>query len=109
MYSSISDELVHETVQVALDKGFEQFDTAPHYGCGLGEEKLGRALKNILHDDDKIKVFSKVGRWMLKINEDDLLSSKSLHSIDRIEIDFDNTPGSEKCIFPDAPLDVLPG
>jgi aryl-alcohol dehydrogenase-like predicted oxidoreductase len=24
-----------------MDIGFKQFDTAPHYGCGLGEINLG--------------------------------------------------------------------
>lgn len=97
LYSSISDEMVNETVKVALNNGFVQFDTAPHYGCGLGEEKLGRALQNV--GGERIKVWSKVGRLMLKVDEADIFS---------MEIDSDNIPGSKKCIFPDAPRDILP-
>jgi D-threo-aldose 1-dehydrogenase len=39
--SSITDDMVNRTVKIAMDIGFKQFDTAPHYGCGLGEINLG--------------------------------------------------------------------
>jgi len=32
------------TVQAAWDEGWRYFDTAPHYGLGLAEERLGAGL-----------------------------------------------------------------
>ncbi len=40
---SESDELIH----TALDNGMNYFDTAPLYGHGLAEERLGRILSNV--------------------------------------------------------------
>lgn len=34
-------------VELALDKGINFFDTAPNYGQGASEERLGKALKNM--------------------------------------------------------------
>ena len=41
--TSESDELIH----TALDNGMNYFDTAPLYGHGLAEERLGRILSNV--------------------------------------------------------------
>jgi D-threo-aldose 1-dehydrogenase len=40
---SESDQLIH----AALDNGMNYFDTAPLYGHGLAEERLGRILSNV--------------------------------------------------------------
>jgi D-threo-aldose 1-dehydrogenase len=40
---SESDQLIH----TALDNGMNYFDTAPLYGHGLAEERLGRILSNV--------------------------------------------------------------
>jgi D-threo-aldose 1-dehydrogenase len=44
MYSAISAEQARETVQAAFDAGLRYFDTAPLYGRGLSETRLGSAL-----------------------------------------------------------------
>mmetsp|Transcript_15179 Transcript_15179/g.14577 ORF Transcript_15179/g.14577 Transcript_15179/m.14577 type:complete len:355 (-) Transcript_15179:175-1239(-) len=105
IHSSITDAMVYETVKTAISNGFKQFDTAPHYGCGLGEINLGKALQSIDIDKYGIKIYSKVGRLMLKVEEGDL---SKLKINDGIEIDFDNIPGSNKTIFPNSPLDIIP-
>ena len=44
LYRPISDADASEAVRVALAEGVTYFDTAPHYGFGLSETRLGAAL-----------------------------------------------------------------
>ena len=44
LYSAISDEEACATVDAAWELGIRYFDTAPHYGLGLSERRLGAAL-----------------------------------------------------------------
>jgi len=45
--TAMSEERAHAVVQAALESGCHHFDTAPHYGVGLSEERLGRALAGV--------------------------------------------------------------
>jgi D-threo-aldose 1-dehydrogenase len=60
LYRAMSDAQAAETVQAALDAGIRYFDTAPHYGFGLAEERLGRALAG----RRDVIVSTKVGRLL---------------------------------------------
>ena len=42
--SAITDDQARRTVDAAWDAGIRAFDTAPHYGLGLSERRLGEAL-----------------------------------------------------------------
>jgi D-threo-aldose 1-dehydrogenase len=44
LYSSMSDEAASDTVFAAFDAGLRYVDTAPFYGFGLSETRLGKAL-----------------------------------------------------------------
>jgi D-threo-aldose 1-dehydrogenase len=44
LYQEISDEQARATVDAAWESGVRLFDTAPHYGLGLSERRLGAAL-----------------------------------------------------------------
>lgn len=44
LYRAMTDEQAQELVDTAFESGYATFDTAPHYGVGLSEERLGRAL-----------------------------------------------------------------
>jgi D-threo-aldose 1-dehydrogenase len=59
LYREIADDDARATIDAALDAGFSYVDTAPHYGLGLAEKRLGAALR-----PDTI-VSSKVGRVLL--------------------------------------------
>jgi D-threo-aldose 1-dehydrogenase len=48
------------TVNAAWDEGWRYFDTAPHYGLGLAEERLGVGLQG--KPRDEFVLSSKVGR-----------------------------------------------
>ena len=44
LYRAIPDDLARATVDAAWEAGIRHFDTAPHYGLGLSERRLGGAL-----------------------------------------------------------------
>jgi D-threo-aldose 1-dehydrogenase len=50
-------------VETAWEAGIRYFDTAPHYGLGLSEHRLGAALKD--RPRDQYVVSSKVGRLLV--------------------------------------------
>ena len=45
LYRPVTDEAALATVEAAWDAGIRTFDTAPHYGLGLSERRLGAALR----------------------------------------------------------------
>ncbi|MEV0136540.1 aldo/keto reductase [Dactylosporangium sp. NPDC050688] len=63
LYHAISDEAFAATVDAAWDGGIRYFDTAPHYGLGLSERRLGAALRSRPRDDYVIS--TKVGRLLV--------------------------------------------
>ena len=58
-----SDEEAQAGVQHAWQRGIRYFDTAPHYGLGLSERRLGRALAQ--HQRDEFVISTKVGRLLV--------------------------------------------
>jgi D-threo-aldose 1-dehydrogenase len=62
LYRAIDDEEAHAVVDAAWVGGIRYFDTAPHYGLGLSERRLGAALAGRPRDDFVIS--TKVGRLL---------------------------------------------
>lgn len=58
LYRAVSDEAAQDVLQAAWDGGIRYFDTAPHYGRGLSEQRLGRFLQG----RGDFVLSSKVGR-----------------------------------------------
>ncbi|MEP1207798.1 MAG: aldo/keto reductase [Rhizobiaceae bacterium] len=58
--SAISDELAHDTLAAAWDAGMRYFDTAPQYGLGNSERRVGQFLRGKNRDDFVLS--TKVGR-----------------------------------------------
>lgn len=63
MFRAIPEEEAQATVEAAWSQGVRYFDTAPFYGSGLSEMRLGQALSNY-HRDDYV-LSTKVGRVIL--------------------------------------------
>ncbi|MFI7604624.1 aldo/keto reductase [Micromonospora sp. NPDC049366] len=63
LYTSIGDADAAATVAAAWDCGIRYFDTAPHYGLGLSERRLGDALRGLPRA--AYTVSTKVGRLLV--------------------------------------------
>ncbi len=50
LYRSVPESEAYETVYAALDQGVTYFDTAPAYGRGVSEKRLGAALAGVPRD-----------------------------------------------------------
>jgi D-threo-aldose 1-dehydrogenase len=63
LYRSITDGQASATVDAAWEGGIRYFDTAPHYGLGLSERRLGAALRG--YSRDQFVISTKVGRLLM--------------------------------------------
>ncbi|WP_262698821.1 MULTISPECIES: aldo/keto reductase [Streptomyces] len=68
MFRDVSDEEAAATVDAAWDHGIRYYDTAPFYGAGLAEIRLGDALAG--RPRDGYVLSTKVGRVILDEVED---------------------------------------
>lgn len=62
LYRPVTEEQAHEILTLAWEKGFRYFDTAPHYGQGLSERRIGDSLRP--HGGRNYVLSSKVGRLL---------------------------------------------
>ncbi|MER5194466.1 aldo/keto reductase [Streptomyces sp. NPDC002755] len=60
LFTEVGEEQAYEAVATAWQQGIRYFDTAPHYGLGLSERRLGAALRE--HPRSQYTVSTKVGR-----------------------------------------------
>ena len=63
LYRQVSDDEAQAAIAAAWDAGIRYFDTAPHYGLGLSERRLGEVLRD--HPRDEYVLSSKVGRLLV--------------------------------------------
>lgn len=62
LFRAVDDPTARGAVDAAWDAGIRYFDTAPHYGVGLSERRLGEALRG--RPRAEFVVSSKVGRLL---------------------------------------------
>jgi D-threo-aldose 1-dehydrogenase len=62
LFSEVSESQAQDTIAAAYRCGVRYFDTAPLYGHGLAEQRLGRGLARI--DRQSVIVSTKVGRLL---------------------------------------------
>ena len=86
LYRAVSDEEALATVDSAWALGIRYYDTAPHYGLGLSERRLGAALQ--VRPREAFVVSTKVGR----------LLEPALPPRDRDEEGFD-VPGTHRRVW----------
>ena len=63
LFRGVTQEQASETIERYLGHGLHFFDTAPLYGSGLSETRLGKVLSN--KDRDAFVLASKVGRLLV--------------------------------------------
>jgi D-threo-aldose 1-dehydrogenase len=119
LYTAVSDEEAEATLERAYDAGIRFFDTAPLYGAGLAERRLGRVLRN--KQREEFVVSTKVGRlvdaegpkgsWHFDFSYDGIMRSfeASLRrlGLDRVDILYLHDPESHVIEATDSGLRAL--
>ncbi|MFE0517798.1 aldo/keto reductase [Streptomyces sp. NPDC058954] len=88
LYTEVTEEQAYEAVSAAWAEGIRYFDTAPHYGLGLSERRLGAALRE--HPRADYTISTKVGRRLEPSDEggDDLANGFAVPATHRRVWDF---------------------
>ncbi len=71
LYRPIGDDAAHAAIAAAWNAGLRRFDTAPHYGFGLSERRLGAALADLDPAGEAV-LSTKVGRVLRPVPADRL-------------------------------------
>lgn len=87
-WQSMTEQEAIKLVEKSFDFGINFFDTAPNYGHGSGEERLGKALKG--KDRSKIVINTKFGHTHIgTLNFSSDYIRKSLEgSLKRLQVDY---------------------
>ncbi|MFJ8924999.1 aldo/keto reductase [Streptomyces sp. NPDC102364] len=89
LFRAIDDEEAARVLECAWDEGFRTYDTAPHYGLGLSERRLGDALR--ARPRDTYTLSTKVGRVLEPLptpHGDDLANGFDVPATHRRRQDF---------------------
>jgi aryl-alcohol dehydrogenase-like predicted oxidoreductase len=103
-WQAMSDNDAIELVEKSLEYGINFFDTAPNYGRGSSEERLGKALKGV--DRTKIVINTKFGHSDSGItNYNSNYIRESLEgSLKRLQVDY-----VDSIIIHNPPMEYLDG
>lgn len=89
LYRPVGEEAARSTIDAAWDRGIRAFDTAPHYGFGLSERRLGDALA-VRDPEGTAFVSTKVGRVLQPVPDRDLaMERQGFVSPEPVESAFD--------------------
>ncbi|MFF4169386.1 aldo/keto reductase [Streptomyces sp. NPDC001744] len=89
LYGPVTDEDAEQALATAWDRGVRSFDTAPHYGLGLSERRLGAFLRD--RPRDAYSLSTKAGRLLVPApgaTGDDLAHGFAVPAAYRREWDF---------------------
>ncbi|MFJ9899609.1 aldo/keto reductase [Streptomyces sp. NPDC091280] len=89
LFTEVDDEQAHQAVDAAWQQGIRYFDTAPHYGIGLSERRLGAALRD--RPRSQYTISTKVGRRLEPVEQvtgDDLADGFAVPATSRRVWDF---------------------
>ncbi len=68
LYTAIPERLAIEAILAALNAGIRYLDTAPYYGFGLSERRVGKALAEF-DAVDEVVLSTKVGRRLVELKQ----------------------------------------
>jgi aryl-alcohol dehydrogenase-like predicted oxidoreductase len=103
-WQSLLEKDAVELVEKSLEYGINFFDTAPNYGYGTGEDRLGKALKGV--DRSKIVINTKFGHTHSGITNfnSDYIRESLEGSLKRLQVDY-----VDSLIFHNPPVEYLDG
>ncbi|HTZ29057.1 MAG TPA: aldo/keto reductase [Streptosporangiaceae bacterium] len=82
LFAAVDDDAAQATLEAAWEAGIRAFDTAPHYGVGLSESRIGRFLAGRQRRD--YVVSTKVGR-LLEATDDDINGTDRFYGTPRLK------------------------
>ncbi|MFG1704517.1 aldo/keto reductase [Nonomuraea sp. M3C6] len=85
LYQGVTDEQARATVDAAWESGVRLFDTAPHYGLGLSERRLGAALAG----RSGYVLSTKVGRLLVPASSRDVRDAQGFDVPGELERKWD--------------------
>src|SRR5579871_2203070 len=68
LFEAVEEDVARATLEAAWAAGVRAFDTAPHYGVGLSERRLGAFLADRRRDE--FVLCTKVGRLLVATDDD---------------------------------------
>ena len=96
LFASVSESAVADVIATSMDMGLNYFDTAPHYGMGSAEVRLGRNINHLPRSS--FVVSTKVGRLIVPSEKaDDPGWENSTAAVERI-FDF-SAAGIERSLL----------
>ena len=103
-WESMTEKEAIELVNKSLDYGINFFDTAPNYGYGTGEERLGKALKSV--DRNTIVINTKFGHTDSGTSNfsSDYIRESLEGSLKRLQVDY-----VDSLIIHNPPIEYLDG
>jgi len=81
LFEAVEEDVARATLEAAWAVGVRAFDTAPHYGVGLSERRLGDFLAD--RPREEFVLCTKVGR-LLVASEDDVAGVDEFHGTPRL-------------------------
>ncbi len=92
LFTAIPDRLALDAIETAWDAGIRHFDTAPHYGAGLSEHRMGAVLRH--HKRIDYTLSTKVGRMLEPVPEVPEMADNFQHGLSfrrRLDYSYDGT------------------
>jgi D-threo-aldose 1-dehydrogenase len=77
LFAAVDDDAAQATLEAAWEAGIRAFDTAPHYGVGLSESRIGRFLAG--RQRGEYVLSTKVGR-LLEATDDDVSGAEGFYA-----------------------------
>ena len=109
---AVKEEEAFQTLETAWEKGIRYFDTAPLYGSGMSELRVGKFLQNKSRDDFVLS--TKVGRLIVD-SENSMGAKKFIGSPENKDSHFDFSYDGAMKSFEDSlkrlnlnKIDILP-
>jgi aryl-alcohol dehydrogenase-like predicted oxidoreductase len=81
LFGPVSDEAARSTLEAAWNAGVRAFDTAPHYGVGLAETRLGSFVST--RSRAEVIISTKVGR-LLVVSDDDVEGAEGFYGTPKL-------------------------
>ena len=91
LFTAVPEQDADAAVQAALDAGLTYLDTAPHYGLGIAERRLGRVLAG--RPRDSFVLSTKVGRLVRPLDPGEAADAEGFVAVPPGKRVWDLSPG----------------